>query len=159
MDKKLIHGIIINIAIITIVLCIFVAPTIDIGSNDDTNITLIKEETSGYVFVNNGSDQYYNFYVKGVLLNLPSKLEGYDLKTIFYGENGKNIHEDKGYIRSVASDSAKSEQSVIGSWQTQNPQNVSKVEIIIMNPKGETIFNQTVKYDMDKFDYSRLNHK
>lgn len=165
MDNKLLTGIIINIFIIVFVLSIFLGPTMNLEStlinNDDSakNITLIKEDTSGYVFVNNGSDPYYNFYVKGVLLNLPSNIDGYDLKTIYYGEDGKNIHEYKGNIQRVASDSSKSEQSILGAWQTQDPQNVSKVEIIIINPTGETIFNQTLKYDMDKFDYSRLNHK
>ena len=31
-------------------------------------------------------------------------------------------------------------------------------EVIIIDPMGEIIFNETVKYDMDKFDYSGLNH-
>lgn len=170
MDKKLLTGIVVNILVVLFVLGIFLSPaTTDVGSNvdsnnitndanDDTNIKLIKAETSGYVFVNNGSDPYYNYYLDGVLLNLPSNIEGYDLKTIFYGENNEFLHEDDGYLEWMVDSFAKSEQDLLGSWQTQDPKNVSKIEVIIIDPQGETIFNETVKYDMDKFDYSRLNH-
>lgn len=92
------------------------------------------------------------------MLNLPSDIEGYDLKTIFYGENNEFLHEDDGYLEWMVDSFAKSEQDLLGSWQTQDPKNVSKIEVIIIDPMGEIIFNETVKYDMDKFDYSRLNH-
>lgn len=170
MDKKLLTGIIVNVLVILFVLGVFLSPstttvessvdnTIDNNNaTDDTNIKLIKAETSGYVFVNNGSDPYYNYYLDGVLLNLPSDIEGYDLKTIFYGENNEFLHEDDGYLEWMVDSFAKSEQDLLGSWQTQDPKNVSKIEVIIIDPMGEIIFNETVKYDMDKFDYSRLHH-
>lgn len=159
MDNKLLTGIIINVLVITFVLIIFLGPTIQFESNDDTNITLIKEHTHGYVFVNNGSDPYYNYYVDGVLLNLPSNVEGYDLKTNFYDENGKNVHESKGNLEILEQHSKKSDPYGMGSWQTQDPHNISNVEIIIVNPTGGIVYNQTLKFDMEKFDYSRLNHK
>lgn len=158
MDNKLLTMIIINIVVIVLVLSIFIGPTIQFGSNDDTNITLIKENTHGYVFVNNGSDPYYNYYVDGVLLNLPNNVEGYDIKTNFYDENNKMVHEDHGNIGGLAYYAKKSESHFIGYWQTQDPHNISHVEIIIVNPTGNIVYNQTVKFDMNKFDYSRLNH-
>lgn len=169
MDKKLLVGIVANVLVILFVLGIFLSPattnveinvdsTNDNATTSDADIKLIKAETSGHVFVNNGSDPYYNYYLDGVLLNLPSDIEGYDLKTIFYGENNEFLHEDDGYLEWMVDSFAKSEQDLLGSWQTQDPKNVSKIEVIIIDPMGEIIFNETVKYDMDKFDYSRLNH-
>lgn len=161
MDNKFLIGIITIVAII--VLCSTVS-SFDLFDNDnsddnsDDNITLIKNETSGYASVTEGEDPNYYYYVDGVLKNLPNNLQGYDLKTIFYAENGTFLHEDEGNIRYIAVDSAKSEQSTIGYWCTQDPVNISYVEIIIINPDGEIVFNQTMNYDMEKFDYSRLNH-
>ena len=169
MDKKLLVGIVANVLVILFVLGIFLSPattnvesnvdsTNDNATTSDADIKLIKAETSGHVFVNNGSDPYYNYYLDGVLLNLPSDIEGYDLKTIFYGENNEFLHEDDGYLEWMVDSFAKSEQDLLGSWETQDPKNVSKIEVIIIDAMGEIIFNETVKYDMDKFDYSRLNH-
>ena len=167
MNNRLLIGIIINILVIAIFLGAYLSSPATIENNaldftntasDDTNITLIKQETKGYVFINNGSDPYYNYWVGGVLLNLPSNLKGYDLKTIYYGENNEYLHENNGNIKWVAENSAKSDPNTIGYWQTQDPHNISKVEVIIINPLGEIVFNETVKYDMNKFDYSRLNH-
>ena len=96
MDKKLLVGIVANVLVILFVLGIFLSPattnvesnvdsTNDNATTSDADIKLIKAETRGYVFVNNGSDPYYNYYLDGVLLNLPSDIEGYDLKTIPVG--------------------------------------------------------------------------
>ena len=169
MDNKLLIGIGINLLVVVFVLSAFSTPT-NIGTNDDnvidfnninddSNISLIKEETHGFVFVNNGSDPYYNFYVEGVLLNLPPNVKGYDLKTIFYGEDNQFLYEDDASITWLAKDFERSEQGNIGVWQTQNPQNVSHVEIIVLNPLGETVFNETLQFDMNKFDYSGLKEK
>jgi hypothetical protein len=34
--------------------------------------------------------------------------------------------------------------------------NVSNVEFVVFNPRGEKVFNQTVEFDMDEFDLSRI---
>ena len=86
MDKKLLVGIVANVLVILFVLGIFLSPattnvesnvdsTNDNATTSDADIKLIKAKTSGYVFVNNGSDPYYNYYLDGVLLNLPSDIE------------------------------------------------------------------------------------
>ena len=34
--------------------------------------------------------------------------------------------------------------------------NVSNAEVVVFNPRGEKVFNQTVEFNMDEFDFSRI---
>jgi len=170
MDNKLLIGIIINILIIVLFIGAYLSSPADIETTssihddsvdfnnitNDNNITLIKEDNYGNVYRFNESEPYkYNYYVEGVLLNLPDNINGYDLKTIFYDDNGKFLYQDDGSFKWIAEDFKKSEQRTIGSWSADNPQNISYVEIIVVNPLGEIIFNETVSFDMDKVDNTK----
>lgn len=170
MNKRLLIGVIINALVIILILGTYLSSPSDIESagntnketvdfnniTNDTNITLIKANTYGNLYKYNESKPYtYNYFVEGVLLNLPPNTVGYDLNTKFYDENDKFLYQNHGTFNWKVDNFAKSQPCIIGSWSTDKPQNISKVEINVVNPLGETVFNETVKFDMDKFDYSR----
>ena len=96
--------------------------------------------------------------LKDYCLNLLSNLKGYDLKTIFYGEHNQFLYEDDASITLLAREFERSEQGNIGVWQTQNPQNVSYVEIIVINPLGIP-FSMKLYNLIWKNDYNGLNDK
>ena len=131
------------------------------NNDDDTNITLIRVDASGRGYWAYGSnDPYYHYEVEGVFKNLPSNLQGYDLKAIFYDENGKFVHEGGLDIESIAKDSLNNEITEIAGFGVYNTMyNISHIEITIDNPDGEIVFNQTIEFDMDKMDLSSLDHK
>ena len=157
MNNRLLIGVIINVVVICVVLGSFMTPQ-DIGITDnqgdeELDIKLIKESTNGFSYKTTTNDSYYNYYVKGVLLNLPSNIEGYDLKAKFYGESNEFLHESDENIEYVASNSKVSDIATIGFWGTYDHHNVTEVEIIVIDPKGEIVFNQSVEFDMEHFDY------
>lgn len=131
------------------------------NGNDDTNITLIRIDASGEGYWAYGSNNpYYRYEVDGVFKNLPSDLQGYNLKANFYDENGKFVHEGGLDIEDIAKDSANNEITEIAGFGVYNTMyNISYIEIIIDNPNGEIVFNQTIEFDMDKMDLSSLDHK
>lgn len=49
-----------------------------------------------------------------------------------------------------------SDPTPIGFMTKRSLVNVSNVEIVVFNPRGEKVFNQTVEFDMDEFDLSRI---
>ena len=130
-------------------------------NNDSTNITLIRIDAYGRGYWAYGSnDPYYHYGVEGVFKNLPSNLQGYDLKASFYDENGKFVHEGGLDIEDIAEDSQKNEITEIAGFGVYNTMyNISYIEITIDNPQGDIVFNQTIEFDMEKMDLSSLDHK
>lgn len=127
-------------------------------SNDDShNITLIKENTYGFAFVNSGVP-YYNYELEGVFTNLEGDFQGYDMKAKYYDTDGslvREYHDD--YMKYAFSDSKKSQTSTLASIQTNEFYNMSYIQVEILNPDGDLVFNETVDFDMTKMDLSGLN--
>lgn len=122
---------------------------------DVNKITLIKENIKGYAYMSDGVP-HCSYYVEGVLKNLPDKIEGYSLVGTFYDENGKYIGEDDAMMRFVKEDSDKSEPDTIVVCYTNGVKNLSYVELEMTDPDGKVVFNQTLNYDMERMDLSKV---
>lgn len=127
--------------------------------NSDDNITLIKNETSGRAFWTMDGKAYYSYDINGVFKNLPSNLEGYDLKVNFYDKNGTFLHEGGRDIEDVASDSQNNEVTYIGTFGAYKSYDIKKIEVIIEDAEGKIVFNETYEFDMDKMDLTSLDHE
>lgn len=130
------------------------------NSNEEAesqNITLIKEYTHGYAFLNDKGDAVYNYDLKGVFKNLPEDFKGYELKTTYYDENDNYIAEEvNSYMKNVFKSSKDSQPSFLGAYQTHDFVNVSRIQLEMTNPNGTIVFNESVDFDMDKMDLSGL---
>lgn len=131
------------------------------GSTDEEsevqNITLIKAHTDGYVFVNDGVP-YYNYDLKGVLKNLPEDFKGYELRTTYYDENDKYVDEEvTSYMENIFESSKNSNPSFLGAYQTNDFVNITRIQLEMTDPNGTIVFNESVDFDMDKFDLSALD--
>lgn len=126
------------------------------GNDDSKDITLIKENAYGFTFVNDGVP-YYNYYLDGVFTNLEGDFRGYDMKARFIDENGSLVKEYRDdYMKYAFSDSKKSQTSTLASIQTNELYNVSYIQVEIMDPNGDIVFNESVDFDMGKMDLSGL---
>lgn len=126
------------------------------GNDDSKDITLIKENAYGFTFVNDGVP-YYNYYLDGVFTNLEGDFQGYDMKARFIDENGSLVKEYRDdYMKYAFSDSKKSQTSTLASIQTNELYNVSYIQVEIMDPNGDIVFNESVDFDMAKMDLSGL---
>ena len=126
------------------------------NSNDSQNITLIKENAYGFTFVNDGVP-YYNYELDGVFTNLEGDFQGYDMKARFIDEDGSLVKEYRDdYMKYAFSDSKKSQTSTLASIQTNKLYNVSYIQVEIMDPNGDIVFNESVDFDMAKMDLSGL---
>lgn len=146
---------------IVLLIVLIIAAFLFTGGNSDEpqNITLIKENTYGFTFVNSGVP-FYNYHLDGVFTNLPDDFEGYDFKARFYDANDtlvKEYHDD--YMKYIFSDSKKSQTGTIASIQTNEFYNMSYIQLEILDPNGTLVFNESVKFDMAKMDLSGLNEK
>lgn len=160
MDNKILYGVIAILAIIVIIMGALLVPNITSNATDDANITLIKAESSGSAFYGYGTNQEcYNYNLNGVFRNLPDNLQGYDLKSTFYDENGEYLHDSSEDIENVAEHSANDESYGVAHWQAHKLYNVSKIEVVILDPDGNVVFNETYDYDMKKMDLSGLDHE
>lgn len=154
MDKKVIIGII--IVVIVIIAAALVLPGM---LNDGSNIKLIKEETGGEAFMSSSSGKpVYDYYIRGVLQNLPSD-DSYEVKIVAYDQSGgeiKGVNYFPCSIESLRDAASDSEVSGIGTIESSTPLNISKIDVIVLNPDGEEVFKQTVDFDMNNFDISGL---
>ena len=150
--KYIIIGVLV---VIIIALCAVIVMPHNETANDDSNITLIKADTEGYASVTDGKE-YYHYYLTGVLQNLPENLDGYDVKTRFYGSDGKYLDDD-GDMYDIARSSANSQKTTLGAVTPNEDYHMEKVVISVIDPNGKIVFNDTIKFDMNKFDYSDLN--
>lgn len=155
MNKRNLIGIIILIAIITIIIGIGIISSLP--NNDDTNITLNNVETFGHTFVSSDNQEYYYYNLKGVFKNLPSNLHDYTLKSTFYGTDGEYLHQTTAYnLGSIAENPSMYN---IANWESTKYYNVSKIELIITNPDGNIVFNETYDFNMEKMDLTGLDKK
>lgn len=153
LNFKTLAALVVIVAIVGIIAFSFTG-----NSNEDIgNITVIKEYTYGYAFSNDGKTNYYNYFLEGVLKDLPSDYEGYDYRAYFYDENDKFVGSDDTYdMEYLVSRSKKSQSDLLASIQTTEYYNVSHIQLEIIDPNGDVIYNESVKFDMEKFDLSRL---
>lgn len=153
LNLKTLAALVIIVAIVGIMAFSFIGNS---NSNDSQNITLIKENAYGFTFVNDGVP-YYNYYLDGVFTNLEGDFQGYDMKARFIDENGSLVKEYRDdYMKYAFSDSKKSQTSTLASIQTNELYNVSYIQVEIMDPKGDIVFNESVDFDMAKMDLSGL---
>lgn len=155
MDNKILIG---AIAIITIIIMSGAVSAFDLFGNSDTddNITLIKNETSGKAYISSYDNQpRYNYYLDGDFKNLPSNLEGYELKSTFYGENNSFIHTYDPDLKDVIEYPSSYH---VAYFEAHKFYNITKIEVTIYNPDGEVVFNQTYDFDMNKIDLTGLDY-
>ena len=156
LNIKIIAAIILIIAIVAVA-----ALSFNGNSNEEAesqNITLIKEYTHGYAFLNDKGDAVYNYDLKGVLKNLPDDFKGYELRTTYYDKNNNYVAEEvNSYMKNVFESSKKSQPSFLGAYQTHNFVNVSHIKLEMTDPNGTVVFNDTVDFDMAKMDLSDLD--
>ena len=126
-------------------------------TNEGKDISLIKESTSGYAFYSSNKT-VYQYDLKGVFKNIPADPDGFTVRGIFY-DDGKVIKEDEMDLDYYSYYTENSEPTSLVSIQTHDFENVTDVQVIIMNPDGEVVFDETYDYDMDKFDLSGLDEK
>ena len=153
LNLKTLAALVIIVAIVGIMAFSFIGNS---NSNGSQNITLIKENAYGFTFVNDGVP-YYNYYLDGVFTNLEGDFQGYDMKARFIDENGSLVKEYRDdYMKYAFSDSKKSQTSTLASIQTNKLYNVSYIQVEIMDPNGDLVFNESVDFDMAKMDLSGL---
>ena len=158
MNKKLLTVIII-VGIICVVTSIYfhtkddkdhTIKLMEVNSGCSAGISAI-EQTNGQV--------YYDYYVDGLLYNLPSNLEGYNLTCFYHTSNGT-------YVRELNSSELQSKQdSYFSSYKTcglacvevYQPMNITNVTFIIFDPSKKVVFNQTIDFNMSNMDTSKLN--
>lgn len=141
-----------------VIVCLVVGGIVLMNSNnsgqDDVNIKLIKTSTSGYT-VTSSNKTVYCYNVEGVVRNLPNKGEGYTLKGSFYDKNGNLIREVDSYLGLdyYFDEFEKSEPQLLLQLTTNSLVNVSHVEVVIYNPDGEIIHNESVQFKMENFKF------
>ncbi len=124
-------------------------------TNEGRNITLVKESTSGYAFISSGEVVYY-YDVRGVLLNIPKDPTGFTFETTFLDENGKRVGKWGEMLDLLTFSTEYSDPTSLGFMSKNSLVNVSNAEVVVFNPRGEKVFNQTVEFNMDEFDFSRI---
>lgn len=124
-------------------------------TNEGRNITLVKESTSGYAYISGGEEVYY-YSLSGVLLNIPKDPTGFTFQTTFLDEDGKRVGKWGEMLDLLTYSTEHSDPTPIGFMTKRSLVNVSNVEIVVFNPRGEKVFNQTVEFDMEEFDLSRI---
>ena len=126
------------------------------GNDNSKDITLIKENTYGFTFVNDGVP-FYNYELEGVFKNLPDDPKGYQMKASYYDTDNNFIksYEDD-YLSTVFHFSKDSQPFTLGSIQTNEFYNVSHIQLEITDSNGDLVFNESVDFDMAKMDLSGL---
>ena len=127
-------------------------------TNEGKNISIIKESTSGYAFYSSNKT-VYNYDLIGVLKNIPIDSKGFTVHGTFYDENGKAIKETNTDLDYFSYYTENSDPTTIVGIQTYEFVNVSEIQVTIMNPEGDVVFNETFDFNMDKFDLSKLDDK
>lgn len=149
---KILAAIILIIAIGTIIFSFTGGPNEDIQ-----NITLIKENTYGFTFVNDGVP-YYNYELEGVFKNLPDDPKGYQMKASYYDTDNKFVKDyEDDYLSTVFHFSKDSQPFTLGSIQTNEFHNISYIQLEITDPEGDLVFNESVDFNMEKMDLSGLD--
>ena len=120
-------------------------------TNEGKNISIIKESTSGYAFYSSNKT-VYNYDLIGVLKNIPMDSEGFTVHGKFYDGNGKVIKERNSDLDYFSYYTEKSDPTTIVGIQTYEFVNISKIQVTIMNPGGDVVFDESYDFDMDKFD-------
>ena len=147
---KALSALVVIVAIVGIMAFSFIGNNTD----DSQNITLIKENTYGFTFVNDGVP-FYNYELEGVFKNLPDDPKGYQMKASYYDTDNNFIksYEDD-YLSTVFHFSKDSQPFTLGSIQTNEFYNVRHIQLEITDPNGELVFNESVDFDMGKMDLS-----
>lgn len=101
----------------------------------------------------------YQYDLKGVLKNIPKDSKGFTVRGTFYDNNGQVIKDVDTHLDYYSYYTEKSEPTSIASLQNYEFVNVSKIQLTIMNPDGNVVFDKSYDYDMDKFDLSGLDDK
>lgn len=127
-------------------------------TNEGKNISLIKESTSGYAFYSSGKT-VYQYDLRGVLKNIPEDSNGFTVRGTFYGDDGKSLGEDEMDLDYFEYSSENSNPESIVSLQKYEFVNVSEIQVTILNPDGDVVFDETFDYDMNEFDLSGLDDK
>ena len=117
----------------------------DSKDNDGTNITLLKNSTKGSIGSSSGHP-LYGYYVNGVLTDLPEDTEGFTIRGLFYSGDNVIGHDDKD-LSVVSYSSEQSNPSIIVLLQRYYPVNFDKVVLLVYNPEGDVILNETIPFD------------
>ena len=80
----------------------------------------------------------------------------FTVKTTFLDENGKRVGKDERQLDFFTYSTEISDPTNIGFFSKHHLVNVSNVEVVILNPRGEKVFNQTVEFYMDEFNFSGI---
>lgn len=153
MNPKILIGLIIAVIVIVVA-----AITLPVVMNNGENIKLIKEKTSVDAFYDTDGIPRYTYIIEGILQNIPNN-DGFTVETIPYGPDGKEI---KGVNTDAMSSSIlkmsadNGEPVIINCFSTSEFVNISEVDIVVTNPDGEVVFNQTIPFDMENADLSDL---
>lgn len=156
MNKKMIIGII----IVAIIIIVAAAMTLPDMLNDGSNIKLVKEDTAGYAFYSGGKE-VYDYYIEGTLQNLPNN-DNFEVKMVAYDTEGnqiRGVHDSPSSTSVLKYDADHGITGRVANIQSYEPLNISKVELLVYNPDGEVVFNQTLDFDMNNVDLSGLDEK
>ena len=122
-------------------------------SDNDKNITLIKESTSGLCTFYDNGEIHAVYNVEGVLKDLPEDIDGYDLQFSFYDENGKLIKEQSALsMKFIAEHSKDSDPVDLATISVNEYKNVSFVILKLLNDDGIVVFENNVTFNMDNVE-------
>ena len=99
----------------------------------------------------------YQYDLKGVLKNIPKDSKGFTVRGTFYDNNGQVIKDVDTHLDYYSYYTEKSEPTSIASLQNYEFVNVSKIQLTIMNPDGNVVFDKSYDYDMDEDIIEKYN--
>lgn len=131
------------------------------GEEDiDKNITLIKESTDGLAYFYDDGEIHAIYSLDGVLKDLPSDVEGYNIRVTIYDENGDFIKDEAGSSMSfVSMYSEKSEPVELGSISMDDYINVSIIELKLFDEDGTIVLDENVTFRMENMNIEKLTEE
>ncbi len=147
-DKKIIIGAVITIIVVFCVAGVLSSNLISAGPVKIVNMeqTLFSEDEDDTAEVS----YRYVYGIDGVVKNIPqneyNEAENYVINTKFYDENNTLVGSDR--VENPYID----ESIDLGYYESKSPINMSKAEIEISNPNGETIYKTNYTFNMALFE-------
>lgn len=154
-------GFILILSLVIIVLgvsCVSAGLFDGLFGGDNKNITLTNESTSGWVEIHDDGSIQSCYMVDGVFEDLPSNVEGYNLKVALYDENGKLLKEADGSpMKGVAKASEKSNPTKLCFIGLEKNVNISVAEVKLYNPEGDVVLDKNVTFSMENVSIKHIS--
>ncbi|MBE6510088.1 MAG: zinc ribbon domain-containing protein [Methanobrevibacter millerae] len=134
-------GCIIMIAVVVIIIVaagFFIFGSGD-SQNNEKNITITFNEAYVHDYQSSGKT-YYSYYVSGFINNFPDDMNGYMIKTIYYGADGKEITSTTEKLSYFEHYKDSKYAATLSTYSTQNYVDVDHVTVQVI--KDNVVLNE-----------------